>query len=162
MGLHDALNPEIVWVWRFYTAINERRGRSHLLHVPLVKRLIIHPPRWLYNERERDEWIENERRQGDLWSAPSYVFLGHQRLDKFCNRVQRADHYSTEHDWNGYRHWEAGKRGICQPCWNHALTLPEKKTMGPVSFDYWHNTAGIRTNTDLKEWLREAQGYRNE
>ncbi len=159
MGLHSALNINIVWVWRFYDAINEKRGRSHLLLTPLVKKIVSEPPPWLYDQQEQSNWIRNEEAHGEQWGYPMFIYSNHTIMQRFCNRKQLAIHWVPNYYWSEFQNWTMPRRGICTPCHNRAMELPENKTLGPESANRHLSVSGIYSDTDMATWTRLSQGY---
>jgi len=159
MGLHDALTPDMVWVWRFYNAYVERAGRAHLLKVPLVKREVINAPSWYYTERERDRFIERERALGDAYTFPSLIYESSSIL-RYCNQTQRAESWTLMPYWNGWSQWDNPQRGVCNTCLNFVQSANRATLDGPSGGRQLTSRRRIDAETDMKEWITFEQGFR--
>ena len=166
MPLHDVLKKEIIWVWRFYDAVNARRGKMHLIKIPMIKQIIFTAPRYIYNEAEREAWTELQQAGPPNWRIPFRVQTEHPLIKKYCRLTQRADTWSLTYDWNTFRRWDIPTRGICSRCLEFARTLPDEFVFGPNAPENINQrtygqerTPPIYEETDFADWIREAQGF---
>jgi hypothetical protein len=162
MGLHDALNPGTIWIWKWYEAYVERRGRAHLLYVPFVKREWIAPPSWLNSEANRDEYIRREQRRGEVWSSPSFIYPD-APIQRACKKPQRVQHWA-QMNWSArWTEWHMPIRGICNECYLFAKSFNPDKIgnpplhMGDKTIE--SRGSGVYDDTVMATWIREAQGY---
>jgi hypothetical protein len=160
MGLHEALKPGVLWNWRWYNAYVRRAGRTHLLRVPVVRREIINVPTWIYRDYERDEYIRNEQSRPDLYHYPG--LLGPDFIQRYCTSQQQAESW-VYRDWQSdWRTWAQPTRGICQVCQSYALTLPAHAIDGPSGVRQSQGPRGLYSSEAIENWIRYAQGHRDE
>ena len=158
MGLHDALTPSSLMVWRFYNAHLMRQGRAHLLRVPLVKREIIHAPNWYYRQTDIDRYIERAESLGDVYLFPGLVYEG-APIERYCNVRQQATRWAITEWYSDYWRWESPVRGVCNTCLNFAQSTNRATLDGPAAEQITALRA-INETANLKEWTRFEQGHR--
>ena len=128
MGLHNALQQDLVWGYWFYFAYHRQRGRRHLFRVPFVRRkyyAISRRDREYFGESEVARMIRDARRQNIMYFP---AWFSNRHLDtilmKACNRTQEALEWDSDPASMEWVQPNAARpRAMCETCWNRGQEL---------------------------------------
>lgn len=152
-GLHNIREPVPYWTWRWYSAFQSRRGRRHLIRVPVLemdlepfinaeRRRIPYAIRYMALP-ERRQWAETMTQQRRNLAIPSTVqpdvaqdVEDRHHAGRLCSGAQDARWYQLEATPLTDRYDLARPRGYCQTCWN-AWNDRERPFRGAITETQW-------------------------
>lgn len=173
-GLHNIRIPPPNMAWRWYAAYQTRRGRRHLIHVPLIEaditpfidgtaRRMPYGLRYLGREA-RESWG-----RGYIHSRRNLMFPNNVNVDsvdiddepthsarRYCNGQQEARYYMYDRTSESPAIAnDTRPRGFCETCWN-AWSAPSSVQRANVMDTLHANPIGY-LNVNQARWEETSQ-----
>jgi hypothetical protein len=161
MRLHELAQQQILWGYRWFNAIVERRGRAHLFRIPTVKQKWGYIGRWhrdFYTPEEVERRKETIRRQGPLYGAPRRFENGTKDMQKMCDKKQNAISWIEAYSGELTHHTGPAPRGYCKECWKVYEAIPDAENLRNIKTT---NIYGPHEEESLNEWAERNNGWQD-